>query len=63
MKLYNQVWHTDACVREQEQIKNNGRKMFWCKTHGQWAAELPTKVTTIYEYGDGTSRIDSKEAL
>lgn len=52
--LYNYPWHTDACERETQEIERNGEKCFWCKTHGQWAAEMPVEKIEIFVYADGT---------
>lgn len=54
MRAYVFSWHNDNCVRDKERIdERDGFKRFWCVTHGQWAAERPTRKTVVFEYGDG----------
>lgn len=58
MKKYNHEWHNDECVRSQEHLDEaNGYRCFYCKTHNQWAAEVPVEShrITTYSYGDGTT--------
>jgi hypothetical protein len=54
-KLYSFPWHNDDCVHKpgSDRIERDGRKVFFCETHGQWASEVPVKKTVVYEYGDG----------
>jgi hypothetical protein len=51
--IYTFPWHNDQCVRERQYIGADGYKRFWCKTHGQWAAEKPVSVERTFFYGDG----------
>lgn len=59
--LYSFPWHNDNCIRDKEHIEKNGNKRFFCKTHNQWASEIPVRIVTIYHYGDGTIKQTEKE--
>lgn len=56
MAAYNYSWHNDNCERSQEHFDaSNGYKCFFCKTHNQWAAEVPIKREIIFTYEDGST--------
>lgn len=55
MRKYNYPWHNDDCKRSQEYTNPDGAKRFFCETHNQWAAEMPTKLEMTFTYGDGTT--------
>lgn len=54
MRKYSQEWHNDSCERSLERMSQNGHKKFFCKTHNQWASEVPVKSEVTHTYGDGT---------
>lgn len=48
--------HTEDCDIELKSETENSRS-YWCKTHGQWAYEIPIRV--VYHWEDGsTSEIE-----